>query len=315
MVSENSSLYRLVSASMLIAVVLLGFYNVFLFIQVRELGERYEVLEKELLGYYKVRTKWSSLSLDELNSLLKSAIEDISRITLDLGDEDGFFVIDLFKWMLLNLYYQYDPGIVHIEEKSVLISYEYLQMPSETLIRRGGDCEDLSLLVYTVLVNNGFKAWIIAARVYRLTHVFVVAWGNNTWFVIDPAANFLNEYTVVFVIEGGSRKLIIPLHLISPIYKKKLLEQGLEVKWIYDLSRQSTWFTTYILENIITEDYPNITRVNNLRDLLIAWGNNLGLPVVTLFSTFDVISINEYIRDLSFDQLVEYLSTQVLNTR
>lgn len=223
-------------------------------------------------------------------------------------------VIDLFKWILLNNYYQYDPGILYVDVyMDIEMTYEYLQLPIETTLRRGGDCEDLSLITYGVLVNLGFKTWIISVKMYRVSHVFVIAWNNDKWFIIDPASNFLNGYTLVFVMRDSDRNILIPLHLVSPLFKKKLVENGVEVLWIYDFAKKTEWFSTYLVEDVELVYRPNISLKDmGLRELLLMWGHSLGVkPAVTLFSTFNVMSRGEYKRDLSFDQLVEYLRSVV----
>ncbi|MEM4434334.1 MAG: transglutaminase-like domain-containing protein [Thermosphaera sp.] len=86
-------------------------------------------------------------------------------------------------YVSLITYYQPDPVVVK----------EYWKMPNETLVDLGGDCEDLSLLVFSILVKTGHtRTYLVQWVGDSVGHVAVLTYISGKWYLIDTAGNWYN---------------------------------------------------------------------------------------------------------------------------
>ena len=98
-----------------------------------------------------------------------------------LADRLGSW-LNMYYWVRDNIRYK-PQGLYHDTWKS----------PQETLEQREGDCEDLALLLLTLLRIRGYNAWARIARIQRLKdnkilyHVYVVIKRDDEWLILDPS--------------------------------------------------------------------------------------------------------------------------------
>jgi len=81
----------------------------------------------------------------------------------------------LYRYVVENYDYYSDPR-----------SSEFIQPPSETLKIKGGDCEDLTILLSSLLENLGIKTYIVLTE----THAYCLACGVDTedlWQYIEES--------------------------------------------------------------------------------------------------------------------------------
>jgi transglutaminase-like putative cysteine protease len=83
----------------------------------------------------------------------------------------------MFGFVSENLEYVSDPT-----------SFEYIKTAKESLVNGGGDCDDASVLLVTLLESVG----IDSRFVFVPEHVYVEAWINNKWYPMDATCQGCN---------------------------------------------------------------------------------------------------------------------------
>jgi len=117
---------------------------------------------------------------------LRSLASSITRGCLS-GDKECQ-LNKIYDYVTENYEYYLDPR-----------SNEFIQNPSETLMVNGGDCEDLTILMNSLLENLGFKTYIVLTE----DHAFSLACGidpDNLWHYIRE--NLIEEMSVELGSEG-----------------------------------------------------------------------------------------------------------------
>ncbi|AFK51360.1 hypothetical protein TCELL_0936 [Thermogladius calderae 1633] len=140
---------------------------------------------------------------------------------LDLALPRDNLIDALVNYTLVNFYYQYDPVALR----------DYWKPVNETLIDRGGDCEDLALFVFSYLYSRGFNyTYLVAFESKSYGHVAVVTYADGAWYLIDLAGNWFNGYSWFLKIElarGASTYTVrIPPLSVHPEVKAWLLSNG-----------------------------------------------------------------------------------------
>lgn len=81
-------------------------------------------------------------------------------------------------------------GFVHknFEYVSDPTSFEYVKTAKESLVNGGGDCDDASVLLVTLLESVG----IDARFVFVPSHVYVEAWVKDRWYPMDATCQGCN---------------------------------------------------------------------------------------------------------------------------
>ena len=103
----------------------------------------------------------------------------------------------LYSWVISNISYSYDshmpilPGSI---SGGLIWQKDYWRMPEETLEDETGDCEDMAVLLASMLRSyneENYQVWVLGIRSEELGHVavaFPVIDGELT--ILDPAGNY-----------------------------------------------------------------------------------------------------------------------------
>ncbi len=95
---------------------------------------------------------------------LSCSVPLLNSVLLDTGDTP----LEIVKWVSENITY-----------KSDTVLLDHWQLPSETLLRGAGDCEDLSILAAALMGKQGYVAHVVAFRFDMLAwHVIVECEGK-----------------------------------------------------------------------------------------------------------------------------------------
>jgi len=124
-------------------------------------------------------------TINEMRSLVDEALRDPSIIRLATDIIRGVPAFDdlaeanaLYEWVRRNIRFTKDP-----------VNKEKLYPPAELLKIRAGDCDDISMLLGTLLMAVGYPARLmtVAAGGDEFSHVYVEGNINGEWIAIDPA--------------------------------------------------------------------------------------------------------------------------------
>ena len=103
----------------------------------------------------------------------------------------------LYRWVVSNISYSYDsymPILPETISDGLVWQQDYWRMPGETIEGKTGDCEDMAVLLASMLrsYNEGeYQVWALSIRSGVLGHVavaFPVQGGKLT--ILDPAGNY-----------------------------------------------------------------------------------------------------------------------------
>ena len=103
----------------------------------------------------------------------------------------------LYQWVVSNISYSYDSYMPILPESisgGLIWQQDYWRMPEETIGDETGDCEDMAVLLTSMLrsYNEGeYRIWVLVIRSGELGHVavaFPVQGGRLT--ILDPAGNY-----------------------------------------------------------------------------------------------------------------------------
>jgi hypothetical protein len=100
----------------------------------------------------------------------------------------------IFKWMLQNIKYRGDgvyPILPHEPSETLVFCREIWQFPNETLSLLEGDCEDMALLLCSLIRSYGKPAECISIRGSEGGHMAVqVPTSNGEVAILDPAGRY-----------------------------------------------------------------------------------------------------------------------------
>ncbi len=229
-----------------------------------------------------------TLNKEFLNRSVKS-LEQVSRVLPDFSGMSVEEVITkVILWISNNTYYQYDLDVMR----------DYWKLPNETIMERGGDCEDLAVLGYALLKWAGLKdVYLLSWYAGDVGHVGVLTYVNGNWFLIDPGWTFVNGYelyltTTIRDAKGALWTLRIhPSHL-NPLVKELLLSNNLAKYEWYDCRAKRF------------ENSPDLERQASLKDFLLEWSRSEGhepgvWTLITDENTFIVSNVDEVVNTLS----------------
>src|SRR5271155_3020216 len=124
-------------------------------------------------------------TIDQMRSLVNEALTDPSilrqakNIVRSVPAFDDYSEAQaLYNWVRANIRFTKDP-----------VDKETLYPPSEMLQIRSGDCDDISMLLGTLLMAVGYPARLmtVAANGDEFSHVYVEGQINGQWIPMDPA--------------------------------------------------------------------------------------------------------------------------------
>ena len=124
-------------------------------------------------------------TINEMRGLVDEALRDpqIHRLARDIVQSVPAFddlaeANALYEWVRRNIRFTKDP-----------VNKETLYPPAELLKIRAGDCDDISMLLATLLMSVGYEARLmtVAASGDEFSHVYVEANINGQWIPLDPA--------------------------------------------------------------------------------------------------------------------------------
>jgi nitrogen fixation-related uncharacterized protein len=162
------------------------------------------------------------LTQQERNLFLEKAVNSLP-FTLNYSEYVAIYGVPLgiHVYVSFTTYYQPDPISVK----------EYWKLPNETLKDLGGDCEDLSLLAYSILIRNGLNDTYLVAWLGNSTgHVAVLTRYMGRWYLIDLAGNWYNGlklYVSMKILKNGvTYDLKLPPLSIHPEVKDWLVREN-----------------------------------------------------------------------------------------
>jgi hypothetical protein len=124
-------------------------------------------------------------TINHMRALVDEALRDpqINRLARDIvrnvpAFDDVAEAHALYSWVRSNVRFTKDP-----------VNKETLYPPAELLKIRAGDCDDISMLLGTLLMAVGYPARLmtVAASGDEFSHVYVEANINGEWIPLDPA--------------------------------------------------------------------------------------------------------------------------------
>jgi hypothetical protein len=124
-------------------------------------------------------------TIQEMRNLVDEALRDPSILRASKDIVRGVPAFDdtaeaqaLYNWVRANIRFTKDP-----------VNKETLYPPAELLQIRAGDCDDISMLLGTLLMAIGYPARLmtVAANGDEFSHVYVEGQINGQWIPMDPA--------------------------------------------------------------------------------------------------------------------------------
>ena len=242
----------------------------------------------------------------------QSVIYDLTRrLGLRYGEPLLERAWKVIKYVAINLTYLRDPyARVVLPTAELIILNDVLNLPNET-VRRGGDCEDLSLLVYSLLkatLNPGEGVYLLLVRAEPEGHTAVLAIDKvrGEVYIIDPSWGMVNGYAVVLRIEAINRTGSLEYRHFLAVILHPLLKEGmfelLKVKVVYlDV------FTYLRTGKPTHSEVPAIHRLPP-RELLNEWLRMLGYYEP---KSFAIASDTEVIEFPSLNDLIQWIESQI----
>jgi Transglutaminase-like superfamily len=126
-----------------------------------------------------------SQTIDQMRALVDAALRDptVLRLAKDIirgvpAFDDYSEAQALYNWVRQNIRFTKDP-----------VNKETLYPPADLLQIRSGDCDDISMLLGTLLMAVGYPARLmtVAAGGDEFSHVYVEGQINGQWIPMDPA--------------------------------------------------------------------------------------------------------------------------------
>ncbi|MCD6323783.1 MAG: hypothetical protein J7L55_01575 [Desulfurococcales archaeon] len=240
------------------------------------------------------RTSLTKVSPELRRSFMRVARAEGPRV-MKVAGLRSVTPLTIFEWVEMNLYYQEDPDIPVPTASGVFISHNLWKLPNETITDQGGDCEDLSLLIYEFLRASGVRAWILIASGGSEEHAVVITKYGKTWFLIDPAGDWVNGYGLFLTLKsGGSKGLLIPPLTVMPSVKSNLIGRGAaNIVWFNYL--EGTWSSSLSLKSI-----PNTSLSSLIQAWVSFWDGK--------FISYAILNDTTLIKLRSIHQLTELLN-------
>jgi len=160
----------------------------------------------------------------------KEVLEVVSELGLRKDMDPAEKARRVMEWFAVNMEYVPDAYIIAVKNQSVTRIPEHFQTPNETLKRGGGDCEDLAILLYSLLkpvLGEGEELYLIGWATENSGHVAVLYEYNDRYMILDPSSGYSTNAFVAFSIYFKNATITITPAALGPDLKKGLLKAGL----------------------------------------------------------------------------------------
>ena len=184
---------------------------------------------------------------ENLPELITSALAEspklefiiVGEMRISKTDDPALKAEEITLWILTNLEYLVDDFHEIIFNESIISFPDHIDLPSQVLSRKGGDCEDLSLLAYVLLnmvSEDSEKTYLISLEgLSEYAHMAILYKTEDGFIIVDPAGLYVTDrhYAMRVVLEetSGRWRKAVDLYLnplrISPEIKSELLDRGL----------------------------------------------------------------------------------------
>ena len=125
----------------------------------------------------------------------------------------------LFQWVMGNIEYSLDsptPLLPESIDGGLAWSEDFWRMPAETIRDRAGDCEDVTLLLTSLLLNYNerrFPVWVVGVKTSganpRAHLAIAIPSANNQLSIFDIAGHYYSPFSAV----GGFGSQDVPVAL------------------------------------------------------------------------------------------------------
>ena len=133
----------------------------------------------------------------------KEVLEIVSELGLRKDMDPSEKARRMMEWFAVNMEYVPDAYIIAVKNQSVTKIPEHFQTPNETLKMGGGDCEDLAILLYSLLkpvLGEGEELYIITWINGYFGHVAVLYGSDGRYMILDPAMSYATNSTIMMTI-------------------------------------------------------------------------------------------------------------------
>ena len=265
-----------------------------------KLSSEYSVTQHELVNLQnKLKSavfpaELFTMSQEEVNNFLIRSINSVINISKELPKPslEGF-LMNVFEYVMNSTYYQYDSIAIRSENTT---KSNYWKLANETLVDLGGDCEDLAVLVYSIIKPYINNTYLLEWYNDVTGHVAVITYVNRTWYVVDPAGDWLNGYTLLIRLTLKDRLgrgwvwWLSPTHIHPDIKKLGIQNNLFTYEW-----RKGDEIVTGV------KGYSDPTQL--LQDWLNYWREEAGDK-----PRLSVIDINTFYKDLTLNGLTQKLT-------
>ncbi|MEM0052182.1 MAG: transglutaminase-like domain-containing protein [Sulfolobales archaeon] len=265
-----------------------------------KLSSEYSVTQHELVNLQnKLKSavfpaELFTMTQDEVNNFLIKSINSVSNLSRQFETRLSVneFLMNVFEYVMNSTYYQYDSIAIRSENTT---KSNYWKLANETLVDLGGDCEDLAVLVYSIIKPYINNTYLLEWYNDVTGHVAVITYVNGFWYVVDPAGDWLNGYTLLIRLTLKDRLgrewvwWLLPTH-IHPDIKKLGIQNSL---FIYEWVRDNKTVTTvkgYLDSKQLLQDWLNYWREEA--------GDRPRLALIGLDTFYKDLTLNELIQTL-----------------
>ncbi len=151
---------------------------------------------KEMLEWYSYNS--GGVYTDYILEEAPETVRDEAAYLLHGIDDTSVRVLKVWKYILLSTMYAYDSYIRVYDGNRIVILDHYVMLPNETLLLGQGDCDDLALLAYAMLVAEQLdteKVYLVVwTPIVGPGHAAVIVATPQGYYIVDPAGNYLNGW-------------------------------------------------------------------------------------------------------------------------
>ena len=264
-----------------------------------KLSSEYSVTQHELVNLQnKLKSavfpaELFTMSQEEINNFLIKSINSVINISKELPKPslEGF-LMNVFEYVMNSTYYQYDSIAIRSENT---IKSNYWKLANETLVDLGGDCEDLAVLVYSIIKPYINNTYLLEWYNDVTGHVAVITYVNGSWYIIDPAGDWLNGYTLLIRLTLKDRLgreqvwWLSPTHIHPDIKKLGIQNSLFTYEWVRD-NKTVTTVKGYLDSKQLLQDWLNYWREEA--------GDRPRLALIGLDTFYKDLTLNELIQTL-----------------